>query len=312
MNILFYVKTKQNLQNIKKLGGIEILNYNLYKFFKKNNLAILTNKITNKIKDINWDTVISSNDATIFNYIKTKRKIIWLHNKLQVEKSIRKKQFFSLIKQKLEAVFVSKYLNLKTSNIYNFKKRIVIPNFLPEEFKKSKFKKSQFSMKKKFIWSVKRSKGLDEVVNIWINEIYPYYDAELHIFGINDNKYKSYKNKNIFYHGNVSRKTLISNYKDSMGMICLGYDETFCLNAIEAMSTGLPIITLGKTALREIIINNYNGFKINSLNKLNSIVNKILSLKKNERNKLIKNCIDYSKKYDFELIKKKWIFFLDK
>ena len=78
------------------------------------------------------------------------------------------------------------------------------------------------------------------------------------------------------------------------------------------MSTGLPIITLGKTALREIIINNYNGFKINSLNKLNSIVNKILSLKKNERNKLIKNCIDYSKKYDFELIKKKWIFFLDK
>ena len=269
MNILFYVKTKQNLQNIKKLGGIEILNYNLYKFFKKNNLAILTNKITNKIKDINWDTVISSNDATIFNYIKTKRKIIWLHNKLQVEKSIRKKQFFSLIKQKLEAVFVSKYLNLKTSNIYNFKKRIVIPNFLPEEFKKSKFKKSQFSRKKKFIWSVKRSKGLDEVVNIWINEIYPYYDAELHIFGINDNKYKSYKNKNIFYHGNVSRKTLISNYKDSMGMICLGYDETFCLNAIEAMSTGLPIITLGKTALREIIINNYNGFKINSLNKLN-------------------------------------------
>lgn len=149
MNILFYVKTKQNLQNIKKLGGIEILNYNLYKFFKKNNLAILTNKITNKIKDINWDTVISSNDATIFNYIKTKRKIIWLHNKLQVEKSIRKKQFFSLIKQKLEAVFVSKYLNLKTSNIYNFKKRIVIPNFLPEEFKKSKFKKSQFSRKKK-------------------------------------------------------------------------------------------------------------------------------------------------------------------
>lgn len=312
MNILFYVKTKQNLQNIKKLGGIEILNYNLYKFFKKNNLTILTNKITNKIIDINWDVVISSNDATIFNYVQTKRKILWLHNKLQIEKSIRKKQFFSLIKHKIEAVFVSKYLNLKTSNVYNFKKRIVIPNFLPDEFKRIKFKENRFNRKKKFIWSVKRSKGLDEVVNIWINEIYPHYNAELHIFGINDNKYKSYKNKNIIYHGDVSRKKLINNYKDSMGMICLGYDETFCLNAIESLSAGLPLITLGETALREIIINNYNGFKINSLEKLNSIVNKILSLKKDKRNKLIKNCIDYSKKYDFEIIKKKWIFFLNK
>jgi len=87
MNILFYVRSKQNLLNVKKLGGIEILNYNLYKFFKKNNLTILTNKITNKILGINWDVVISSNDATIFNYVQTKRKILWLHNKLQIEKS---------------------------------------------------------------------------------------------------------------------------------------------------------------------------------------------------------------------------------
>ena len=39
-----------------------------------------------------------------------------------------------------------------------------------------------------------------------------------------------------------------------MGMICLGYDETFCLNALEANSCGLPVITFGKTALNEMII----------------------------------------------------------
>lgn len=51
MNILFYVKTKQNLHNIKLLGGIEILNYNLNNFFKKKNLTILTNKIAKKGKE---------------------------------------------------------------------------------------------------------------------------------------------------------------------------------------------------------------------------------------------------------------------
>ena len=41
-------------------------------------------------------------------------------------------------------------------------------------------------------------------------------------------------------------------------MICLGYDETFCLNALKANSCGLPIFTFGKTALNELILNN-NG-----------------------------------------------------
>ena len=313
MKILLYVNSTQNLKKIQQLGGIEILNFELFNYLKKKDKVTITNKITNKIKIINWDIVISSNDARIFNFVNTKKKILWLHNKLQIEKSIRKKQFFSLIKHKIEAVFVSNYLNLNTSRIYNFTKRIVIPNFLPNQFKKIEFKNKKFYRKKKFVWSVKRSKGLDEVVDIWINEIYPNHkDTELHIFGIKDKNYKIYQNKNIIYHGNVSRKKLINNYKDSIGMICLGYDETFCLNAIEAMSSGLPIITLGETALKEIIINNYNGFKINSLQNLNSVVNKLLSLKKNKRNKLINNCIAYSKKYDFEIIKKKWDFIFNK
>ena len=308
MKILLFVNTVQSFKKHNSLGGIEILNYELYKYLKKKHKIILSNFLSKKILTVNWDIVISSNDSRIFNLVKTKRKILWLHNKLQLEKAFRKKQFFSLIKNKINAVFVSKYLNLNTSNIYNFTTRRVIPNFLPNEFKQIKFN-NKFNRKKKFVWSVKRSKGLDEVINIWTNKIYPFHkDVELHIFGITENKYKNYIKKNIINHGTVNRKTLINNYKESMGMICLGYDETFCLNAIEAMSSGLPIITLGKTALKEIIINNYNGFKINSLQNLYSVINKILSLKKNKRNRLINNCIAYSKKYDFEIIKKKWDF----
>ena len=53
-----------------------------------------------------------------------------------------------------------------------------------------------------------------------------------------------------------------------MGMICLGYDETICLNALEANSCGLPVITFGKTALNEMIIDKKNGFIINDFDDL--------------------------------------------
>ena len=51
-------------------------------------------------------------------------------------------------------------------------------------------------------------------------------------------------------------------------MICLGYDETFCLNALEANSCGLPVLTFGKSALNELILNNYNGFVVNNFKDL--------------------------------------------
>ena len=47
-------------------------------------------------------------------------------------------------------------------------------------------------------------------------------------------------------------------------MICLGYDETFCLNAIESFACGLPIITFGHTAVAEIS-NKKNSFKFRLL-----------------------------------------------
>ena len=309
MKILFFIKTTQNLFNFKKLGGIEILNYDLYNFFKKrnnNNNIIFKNKITNKVKNTNWDIVLSSNDPSIFNIVNTKRKILWLHNKMQIEKSIRKKQFFSLIFNKIEAVFVSKYLEKRTSFIYNFNKRIVIPNFLSKDF--SKTNRKRFVRKKIFVWSVQRERGLSDVIDVWINKIITKHpNAELHIFGVKNNAdNKKLRHYNIFKHGRVSRNILIAYYRKSMASICLGYDETFCLNAIEAMSCGLPIITLGKTALNELIINKINGFKITSINDLDQTINKIINLSFLKRNKLTKSTIEYSKKYHLKIIIKHW------
>ena len=307
MKILLYVRTKQNLSKSNYLGGIEILNYDLYNFIRRKHFTVLTNSITNKIKDKDWDIIISSNDASVFNRVSAKRQILWLHNELQIEKAFRKKQLFPILFNKIEAVFVSKYLDNITSKFYFFNKRIILPNFLPCIFNnQNNVNKTDFK-KKKIIWSVQREKGLDKIIKIWIrkiNKLQP--SAELHIFirsKLNNNNLKKY---NVFFHGKISRVKLIDFYKKSFGMICLGYDETFCLNAIEAMKMGLPVISLGKTALNELIINNKNGFKPNNLSNMDGSILKLLKLNRVERSKIGKTSITFTNKFDSNHIFKKW------
>ena len=307
MKILIYVNTKQNFHNTNNLGGIEILNFDLYNYLKKHYKTLLTNSLTTKIKKTKWDIVISSNDSIVFDLVDTKRKILWLHNKLQIEKAFRKKQLFSILFNNIEAVFVSNYLNYKTSKLYGFKKRIVIPNFLPKIFENYKNTKKSYLTKKKIVWSVQREKGLDKVIEIWINKINVMAPkAELHIFVENKINVNKLIKKNIFFHGKIPRDKLLDFYKKSIGMICLGYDETFCLNAIEAMKMGLPVISLGETALNELIINKKNGYKINNIENIHKPILNLIDLNSNQRNKISKSSIKFTKKFNSKYVFNKW------
>jgi len=306
MKILLFVNTIQNFKNHNSLGGIEILNYELYKYLKKKHKIILSNTLSKKILIVNWDIVISSNDSRIFNQVKTKRKILWLHNKLQLEKAFRKKQLFSLLFNNIEAIFVSKYLKENTSRLYNFSKRTVIPNFLPSIFEKNKFLKNKKNKKNLFVWSVQRKLGLDELINVWKKKIYSLNsNCELHIFGVNykNNKLIKY---NIFCHGRIPRQKLLNFYEKSIGMICLGYDETFCLNAIEAMKIGLPIVSLGKTALNEIIEDKKNGYLIDNINNIDKPIFNLINLDTPGRDSLSKYCIKFASNYNSNIIFKDW------
>ena len=325
MNILFYCPLKFNLKskNNNSLGGIETLNLELsnilslnkYKIYlstickkvlkKKNliNLPISTIKKSNN--KYNFDYIISSNDPSIFNYYKNSKNILWMHNTLAIEKAIRKKKIISILTNKINAVFVSEYLKKNTSKLFNFKSRTIIPNFLSKEFSKNKF---NYHRKPNVIWSVSRNRGLDKFIDIWINDISKkYFKAKLHIFGIgnynNKNKLKKY---NVFFHGRVKKKILKKYYEKSVCSICLGYDETFCLNAIESMSCGTPVLSFKMTALNSLIKNGINGYKTENFKDLALKIKEIINLKLEKRKKIINRSILFSKKYKIEKIKKKW------
>ena len=87
-------------------------------------------------------------------------------------------------------------------------------------------------------------------------------------------------------------------------MICLGFDETFCLNAIESMR--IPVISLCETALKEIIKHNRNGFAVNSLSNIDKTIIKLFNLSDTKFNKLSKSSIAFAEKYNSQKIFKKW------
>ena len=92
-----------------------------------------------------------------------------------------------------------------------------------------------------------------------------------------------------------------------MAMICLGYDETFCLNALEANSCGLPVITFGKTALGEMITDKKNGLIVQNFNDLAKKIKYLILLNDKQRLNLIKYSILNSKKYYLDNIIYLWL-----
>ena len=88
-------------------------------------------------------------------------------------------------------------------------------------------------------------------------------------------------------------------------MICLGHDETFCLNAIEAFACGLPIITFAYTSLSELS-KRKNSFIINDYEDLPKTIFKIVNFDKYKRLDIINSCKNFSNKFDIDKISLFW------
>jgi len=320
-----------NKTTINKLGGIEDCNLHLANNLIKLGLDVkLACIIKRKIKygrlniiPINYlkadnlshlcDILICSNTSKYFHRQKNIVKILWLHNQLQIEKSIRKNELLSIILNKPNCVFVSNYLKNITSSFYPFESRLVIPNGCSELFLKNKRKKL---IKPIFVWTVRRDKGLTEIINMWSSFIFKKEPAaELHIYGLKNKLDKKiidrYKSIGIKFFGIVNKKILAKKYSYSTAMIHPGYDETFCISALEAQASGLPILTFNRTALSERVVNDISGYKVDSFQKMS---NKAIKLINNPSllKKLSNNSINLSKKYSWEIIALSWYNYLKK
>ena len=167
-----------------------------------------------------------------------------------------------------------------------------------------------------FVWTIRRDKGLSEIINMWRFFVFKKEpSAELHIYGLTNNFSKKileyYKNIGIKFFGIVNKKILANKYSYSTAMIHPGYDETFCISALEAQASGLPILTFNRTALSERVVDGVNGYKVSSFQEMSQ---KMLELINNKslHKKLSNNSIKLSKKYYWEIIALSWYKYLKK
>jgi glycosyltransferase involved in cell wall biosynthesis len=318
-------------KKINKVGGIEHCNIELARQLNKLghhvNIASLITKKQEFQNIINFpleyvhsinlnkicDVAISSNFSKGFKNQKNIIKILWMHNELQIEKSIRKNELLPILINRPHCVFVSKYLKNKTSNLYPFKTRIVISNGCSKLFLNNKRKNKK---KPIFVWTIKRERGLKEIIKIWCNFVIKENPiVELHIYGLKKKLNKKirnyYNNLGIKFFGIVDRKILANKYSYSTAMIHPGYDETFCVSALEAQASGLPIITFNRSALSERVSNNINGYKVKSFEEMGKAIIKIIN-NNHEWKNLSDNAINFSKKYDWNNIALTWHDYLKK
>ena len=327
MKLLFINNSLINLnnKNINKVGGIEHCNIELAQGLSRlGHEVTLVSKIKNKQKFNNitnlpfnyltsiqnnnlYDIVVSSNYSQAFKFKQKSIKVLWMHNELQIEKSLRKKEFLPIILHRPHVVFVSNYLKQLTTSLYPFKSKTIISNGCSELFLNNKRNKN---IKPIFIWTVKRDRGLDEIIDIWCKIIFTKLPlAELHVHGLNVPKKQNinidYDKFNIKFFGIVSRDFLANKYKYSTAMLHPGYDETFCISALEALASGLPVITFNRTALAERVINNVNGFIVSTFKDMAAkAVN--LAVNKSQLSKLSNNARKSSKKYCWNNVAHTW------
>ena len=327
MKLLFINNSLINLnnKNINKVGGIEHCNIELAQGLSRlGHEVTLVSKIKNKQKFNNitnlpfnyltsiqnnnlYDIVISSNYSQAFKYKQKSIKVLWMHNELQIEKSLRKKQLLPIILNNPHVVFVSNYLKQLTTSLYPFKSKTIIPNGCSKLFLNNKRNKN---IKPIFIWTVKRDRGLDKIIDIWCQIIFKKLPlAELHVHGLNVPKKQNinidYDKFNIKFFGIVSRDFLANKYKYSTAMLHPGYDETFCISALEALASGLPVITFNRTALAERVINNVNGYIVETFEDM-AVKAINLAVNKSQLSKLSNNAIKSSKKFCWNNVAHTW------
>lgn len=203
-----------------------------------------------------------------------------------------------------DIICVSEYQYSFLNRKYNV---YIIPNALPIAFENECKKISKIERDRKSILmlaSLKLYKGVIEFVQI--ARVLPQYKFEL---VVNDspeqitmfiNKYDITMPNNVkLWHrqSNVlpfyERASLVLNLSKKSSFI-----ETFGLTALEAMVSGLPVIVPSVGGIAEMVIDGYNGYKIDSEN-LENIVAAIKRILENKKlyEGMRKNAIEYSMKF---------------
>ena len=297
--------------------------FNIFKLAKDTILSIINviNKrrlVIKNIKNSNDDVLISTRDflnKIVGNNSKNNQITIgWEHNHhhgnmkyaKKIVNSVKKLNYFVLVSNDLKEFYSNE---LKDTNC----KCIYIPNtldFISDKVSTLKEKRiisvGRLSKEKGYLDLLEMSKEIFKDNKDWkLDIVGDGSERELLEKYIKDNNLSKY----VTLLGKRDSDYINNLLSESSIYLMTSYTESFGIVLIEAMNFGLPVIAFDDAeGAREIIVNNKNGYLIKNRNKkeyvskVNELINNI-----DVRIKLGKEGKENSKKYDPEIVYKKWI-----
>lgn len=203
------------------------------------------------------DAVISSNDSRPLLGFPGARRIVWVHNPINLEKALRKGYFLPLLRMRPEAVFVGTLAAATLSRVFVYRRRRVIPHGVAPAFREPEPSRGRG---RDFVYASQPQRGLERVLALWRTAPAVIASgARLHVFG-SDHPVSPDGTGPVVFHPRVGAEALAAFYAGARAMVCPGsVDETFCLAAAEAQAMGLPVLTAGIGALAERVQHGVNG-----------------------------------------------------
>ncbi|KQO73508.1 hypothetical protein ASF18_17145 [Methylobacterium sp. Leaf89] len=204
------------------------------------------------------DAVVTSNDPRPLRAHPGRRGIVWVHNPLNVEKSVRKGYLLPFLSLRPEAVFVGTLAARNMSPLYPFRRRHVVPHGVSPVFLTPEPTRGR---SRDFVYASQPQRGLDRMLRLWRSAA-PLIasGAKLHVFGSEQPDSPDDRGPVVF-HPRRGAAALAAFYGTARAMVCPGSpDETFCLAAAEAQAMGLPVVTAGIGALAERVQHGVNGW----------------------------------------------------
>ena len=337
-----YIYSPTNIKN--KNYKTYVINYYItsFVFFMKYYLNLNFNfvldlyikKLINKKNyDIWYFNFINFKSLLIINSLKRlnqKIAVTFQGVDIQKEKKINygyrfNKKYEEILKTSLDNVdiFLSISENIKKDllslkvdikKIFNISNSVYLKKF--EKYKKKKNNELKFITVGRY---AEKKKGYDKVEKIAKGLIKKKIKFKWILVGKNISELKKkkliYKNKENFflvknieniYESYFPNSKLIKLYKSADLYLNLSRVESFGITFVEALASGLPVISFNTKGANEIIRNNYNGIIIKNY-KNKSYVNKISEISKDKilLNALKSNTLKSVKRYDLDQVSKK-------
>lgn len=158
-----------------------------------------------------------------------------------------------------------------------------------------------------------REKGFDYLIEAWNLVHCQHPDWKLKIYGEGDirsilqSQINTYGLQNsVCLEGNTSQ--ILGKYLEASMFILSSRSEGFPLACLEALASGLPIVSFKLTGVQDLIKNERNGYLIERMGDTKSMANAISELMKNEnrRQTFGANSFEIAKGYSIESIMNLW------